>query len=243
MSYSQQAVPGAGFLVNNPDGSMQSTVEHSKTKTPSADSGASSAIVADLDLTPQGEPSDQDLLERIGRSDSDALMRLYQRHCSRAFSLAYRILGERTAAEEILQDAFVRVWQRPEQYRLERGQFASWLLTVVRNQALDRKRKENRRAGYYVQPGSEDHSDSGSSHLLSAVAPAEELESAHSLREVIETLPEAQRQVIELAYFEGLTHSELADRLGESVGTVKTRIRLGLSKMREAFRSRNWTMI
>jgi RNA polymerase sigma-70 factor (ECF subfamily) len=183
---------------------------------------------------PDQKDDDLDLLARIARRDSDALLRLYRKYSGRVFSLVYRILNDRTAAEEILQDTFYRLWDRSHLYQPEKGLLISWLLTVARNLALDYKRKESRRADSNVFARVVE--DDNNLDSLPEIASLEDPDLTQTIRQVMEQLPPEQRTVIELAYFEGLTHEELSRRLGQSLGTVKTRIRLGLSKLRKAMR-------
>ena len=180
-----------------------------------------------------GDQEDIELLAGIERRDSDALQRVYRKYSTRVFSLLYRILNDRAAAEEILQDTFYRLWNRSQLYQPEKGLLISWLLTVARNLALDYKRKESRRADSSVFARVE---ESGAAGLESVpeMASLDDPELSHTIRQVLEQLPAEQRTAIELAYFEGLTHQELSIKTGETLGTVKTRIRLGLSKLRKA---------
>lgn len=173
---------------------------------------------------------DSQLMARILQRDPEALMAAYKEFGKRVFSLIYRILQDRGAAEEILQDTFWRLWDRPQQYDLEKGPLISWLLAVSRNLALDFKRKEVRRSVYTGFPG--EHGTT-IERLPEINVLADPLLS-HTVRAAIESLPENQRSAIELAYFEGYTHAELAERLGEPLGTVKSRIKMGLSKLRDA---------
>ncbi len=175
--------------------------------------------------------SDADLLSHVRSRDGDALMALYRRYRLRIFALVLRILQDRCTAEEVLQDLFQRLWDHPEKYDSSKGELLSWLLTVARNISLDHKRKESRRASFYVYPDVETQVE-----LASLTERRLDAETIHSVRQVLDTLPEEQRRVLELSYFEGLTHPELADTLGESLGTVKTRIRLGMQKLKHAMR-------
>lgn len=173
-------------------------------------------MLADLHLL-----TDEELLDRLSARDGDALMALYRRYKLRVFALVLRILKDRATAEEVLQDLFQRLWDHPEKYDASKGQLLVWLLTVARNISLDHKRKESRRAAFYVYPNVE------TIHRLDP-------ETIHSVRQVLDTLPAEQKRVLELSYFEGLTHPELAESLGESLGTIKTRIRLGMQKLKQA---------
>jgi RNA polymerase sigma-70 factor (ECF subfamily) len=176
---------------------------------------------------------DRLLMERIGRREPQALIDVYALYGKRVFSLILRIVHDRQSAEEILQDTFLRLWDRYEFYDPEKGALLSWLFRVARNGALDFRRKESRRGNFDVvfiegDPELEDlHED-----VLS-------VETAFAVRDALSALPSAQKHLIELAYFEGLTHSELAEQTGESLGTVKSRIRLGLKKLRDVLGNLN----
>jgi RNA polymerase sigma-70 factor (ECF subfamily) len=181
------------------------------------------------------DEEDVELLAGIARRDSDALLRLYRKYNRRVFSLVYRILDDSAAAEEVLQDTFYRLWDRSQLYQPEKGQLISWLFTVARNLALDHKRKESRRADSSVFLSGEESAEMDLDSLP-AMASLEDPDLGRTISKAMEQLPAEQKKAIELAYFEGLTHQELSDKLGQSLGTVKTRIRLGLSKLREAMR-------
>jgi RNA polymerase sigma-70 factor, ECF subfamily len=172
-----------------------------------------------------GPGQDALLIARIRSRDPQALIDAYALYGKRVFSLIYRIVDNREAAEEILQDTFLRLWDRFEQYDAEKGALLSWLFRVARNCALDFHRKESRRGSFDVIFVEDDALNELRENVLS-------VETAYSVRNALSALPGAQRQAIELAYFEGLTQSELAEQTGESLGTVKSRIRLGLKKLR-----------
>jgi RNA polymerase sigma-70 factor (ECF subfamily) len=176
---------------------------------------------------------DRLLMERIGRREPQALIDAYALYGRRVFSLILRIVHDRQSAEEILQDTFMRLWTRYESYDAEKGALLSWLFRVARNSALDFLRKESRRGNFDVvfiegDPELEDLHDD----VLS-------VETIFAVRDALSALPTAQKHLIELAYFEGLTHSELAEQTGESLGTVKSRIRLGLKKLRDVLGNLN----
>jgi RNA polymerase sigma-70 factor (ECF subfamily) len=178
------------------------------------------------------DAEDSRLIAQLRQRDSEALLALYRKYRLRVFSLVYRILEDRGAAEEVLQDTFFRLWERPQFYDSEKGPLVAWLLTVARNLALDHKRKESRRVQSCVLTNEGNAVLDSIPDMIALQDPS----LAPALRQAMELLPPNQKVAIEMAYFEGLTHSELAERLGESLGTVKTRIRLGLSKMRETMR-------
>lgn len=174
--------------------------------------------------------SDQALLERVAGRDSQALADLYDRYAPVALALAGRILGDRSEAEDVLQVVFTRVWTSAGRYDSAKGSPASWLLSWVRNGAIDRLRRRDalQRASLRAMGEAPAGHDGGHADHDGA---AEERE---RLKQAVDSLPADQRQVIELAYFEGLSQTQIAQRLGEPLGTVKTRVRLGMNKLRQA---------
>ena len=180
----------------------------------------------------RGESADGALMDRLNARDPAALASLYDRYSRMVYSLALRIAGQPAVAEEIVQDVFLKLWHSAERYRAERGPLGPWLCTLARNRALDHlrlKREKQRR-----------REDSFEGALpLAAVAPdpealADASERAVRVRASLRELPPAQQRAIELAYFEGMTHSEIAEALAEPLGTVKSWIRSGLVRMRES---------
>lgn len=167
---------------------------------------------------------DLDLIRRAARGDGAAVLALYDRHAPAVLALAQRILGSRDEAEEVLQDAFVRVWQDAASYDPGRAGFRAWIFTIARNRALDvlRRRATARKTAASLEPPSAPERPDAS-----IAADAERVKRA------IEGLPDAQRQALELAYYEGLTHVQIAERTGAPLGTVKTRILDGMRKLRE----------
>lgn len=179
--------------------------------------------------TPGQQPSsDTDLMNRIAQRDEAALTELYQHYGSLVYSLALRILQNRELAEEITQDIFLMVWNRSESWSSSRGQLSSWLLTVTRYRAIDRIRHEQRRPDMQATVLNEDLMRSEQSRQPDDPR----LEDSRLLHTLLSQLPPEQAQVIELAFFGGLTHSALAEMLNLPLGTVKTRLRLGLQKLR-----------
>ncbi len=177
--------------------------------------------------------TDAQLMARVARQDKRALEELYERYAAAAMGLALKMLGERNAAEEIVQEAFWRVWKRAAQFELQRGQFTAWLFGIVHNLAID----ELRRRRVRPNPLSTDVEDEMILELPDPGADVAEAALARvtgeQVRLALSGLPDAQRNVIELAYFEGLTHQEIAARLNEPIGTIHTRARLALQKLRE----------
>jgi RNA polymerase sigma-70 factor, ECF subfamily len=177
--------------------------------------------------------SDGELVQRMSDGDVDALEVLYNRYARAVFSFAVRILRDGRIAEEVLQEAFMRSWQQSSRFELNRGNFASWLLSITHNLAIDELRKIQRRP---QRADMVDITDVLRSEIDTTVN-IEEAAEATELRGVIQSamddLPEAQRRVIELAYFEGLSQREIAAFLNEPLGTIKTRMRLGMQKLKD----------
>ncbi len=174
---------------------------------------------------------DESLLRRIQRRDETALEELYDRQSTAVYSLALRIVGDRAAAEDVLSDVFWRVWRRAETFDPRRGSPTAWLLTITRRRALDELRMGARRERREGSPDAV-----GEVPQERAPSPEDEAlagEVQEHVREALSALPPEQRGPIELAYFEGLTHVEIADRLQEPLGTIKTRIRTGMQRLRE----------
>jgi len=170
------------------------------------------------------------LLGEIARGDRDAFARFYDLHAALVHTFALRILRERGEAEEVVQDVFVQVWRQAETYSADRGTPEAWLITLTRSRGIDKLRSRRRR-DEMARPA--DNPD-----RLPAPAVAEsatgQAEARATLGGALADLPAAQRSVLELAYFDGLTQSEIAARLGEPLGTVKTRMRSGLERLRGA---------
>ena len=180
-----------------------------------------------------GEPGDGALLRRIAAGDGEALLALHRRYVNLVYSMAWRVLQDAGLAEEVTQDVFLKLWQKGESYDPARGSFSGWLLSVTRFAAIDRLRREGRRPVLDELPGGESRDGAPLESLLPTDHAA--WERGQHLRLLLGQLPADQRQVIELAYFGGLTHSELAEALGVPLGTVKGRLRLGLEKLRSSW--------
>jgi RNA polymerase sigma-70 factor (ECF subfamily) len=174
--------------------------------------------------------ADEELMPLIGDKDPEAFEVFYDRHGGAAYSLAYRIVGERAAAEDVTQEAFISIWRSGARFDRTRGSVRSWMLSVVRNRAIDALRS---RAGRAPKLAFDDDA-------ILEQRPAEELtedvamrhETASEVRGVLGELPGEQSKVIELAYFGGFSQSEISRMLGVPLGTVKGRMRLGLEKIR-----------
>jgi RNA polymerase sigma-70 factor (ECF subfamily) len=173
--------------------------------------------------------SDEELMGRVADGEQQALEIVYERHASVAFSLAYRMVGARSSAEDVVQEAFLSVWRAAGRYDRTRGSVRTWVLGIVHNRAIDMLRRnvanERRRAsdeGLAERVASEERTD----------AEVQRREDARSVRGVLDALPPEQIRVIELAYYGGFSHSEIAELLEMPIGTVKGRMRLGLEKLR-----------
>jgi RNA polymerase sigma-70 factor (ECF subfamily) len=173
-------------------------------------------------------PDDIELVTRVAHGEEQAFLVLYDRYASRVYALSLRILHDTMLAEEATQDTFLKLWSRARSYLTERGSLVYWLLTIARNTALDRLRLEARR------PSLSDASDP--EELWERIPDAATLpEEARwrSLYFAVQSLDPDQRKVIELAYYQGLSQSEIAEVLGWPLGTVKTRVRAAMQRLRE----------
>jgi RNA polymerase sigma-70 factor, ECF subfamily len=174
--------------------------------------------------------ADEDLMPLVERKDAAAFELVYDRHGGAAYSLAYRIVGDRGTAEDVTQEAFLSLWRSGAKYDRTRGSVRTWLLGVVRNRAIDALRRQATRAPI-VDLDLERLPDSRPAAELTDTE-AVRREAAREVRGALEVLPAEQLKVIELAYFGGLTHSEIAEALGMPLGTVKGRMRLAMEKIR-----------
>ena len=173
---------------------------------------------------------DEDLMPLVAREDPLAFEVFYDRHAGAAYSLAYRIVGSRTAAEDVTQEALLSIWRSGARYDRARGSVRAWTLGIVRNRAIDLLRKESGRSPKLAAGGEELLERSRAEELTDTEALRRE--TAREVRGAIEELPNDQSRVIQLAYFGGFSHSQIAEMLGMPIGTVKGRMRLGLEKMR-----------
>lgn len=178
------------------------------------------------------ELNDLELLRQIQMRSRRALEVLYDRYSAKALGLAYKILLDRDLAEGIVVDAFWRVWERSEQFQMGRGSFASWFYGIVRHLAIDELRRRDAR------PVPSEDEQLEQALVADATRENDVTEivgrrlTADSVQSALDALPPAQRQVIQLAYFEGLTRKEISKQLGQPIGTIHTRARLGLDKLR-----------
>jgi RNA polymerase sigma-70 factor, ECF subfamily len=173
--------------------------------------------------------ADEDVMQLVRRGDARAFEVIYERHSGAAFSLAYRMMGTRSGAEDVTQDAFLSMWRSGARYDRGRGSVRTWVLGIVHHRAIDALRRatvhDRRRAG---DEGIEERFEARERTDVEAAR----REEAGTVRGALSSLPADQSQVIELAYFGGFTHTEIADMLDAPVGTIKGRMRLGLKKMR-----------
>ncbi len=186
---------------------------------------------------PLADLPDSDLVDAMAAGDVYAMEVLYDRYNRAVFSFAYRILGDREVAEDILQEVFLRAWRSARKFSEGRGAFITWLLSITHNMAIDDIRRQNRR------PRKAESADP----VLMLTNVRDENPSVEEqavlgntrdiIRDALKTLPEAQRTAIELAYFKGLTQREIAEALDEPLGTIKTRMRLAIRKLREHLES------
>lgn len=177
------------------------------------------------------ESADLDLLRAVARGEESALAALYDRYRVILFSLILRILNDRSEAEDVLQEVFLQVWRRARDFDETRGRPFTWLVTIARSRALDRLRLVGSRTRLANEVQAQPMETAGD-----AAADALKSEQGALVREALRELPEEQKRPLLLAYFEGLTQTEISARLGEPLGTVKTRMRSGLMKLRERLR-------
>ncbi|HEX4484002.1 MAG TPA: sigma-70 family RNA polymerase sigma factor [Solirubrobacteraceae bacterium] len=174
--------------------------------------------------------ADEELMELVAGNDADAFEVVLERHSDAAFSLAYRICGRRALAEDIAQEAFLSVWRSGARYDRARGSVRTWTLGIVHNRAVDTLRRSGTHERRLI-------SDEGLAETLEAPERTEvqavEKATSREIQGALSELPSEQRRVIELAYFGGFTHTEIASMLDTPVGTVKGRMRLGLRKLRD----------
>ena len=175
--------------------------------------------------------ADENLISFVGQGDAEAFTTLYERHSHAAFSLAYRVMGERQAAEDLAQDAFLKLWRSATSYRPERGSVRTWLLSIVRNRGIDQIRSQasRRRTQEKIEALAQ------RSQPSEAFAETWRNSQRDQVREALNTLPPEQLKILELAYFSGYTHVQISELVDVPLGTIKGRMRLGLKKMRDHF--------
>lgn len=182
--------------------------------------------------TPAGEPADLELVERVRQGDQAALDLLYKRYSSPVYSLVWRILQNPEEAEDVALDVFWQAWRQADRYDPARGAPPAWIFTLARSRAIDRLRARSRREDRNV---SIDDPELNIDPLDENAAPDEVVsfrQSRDAVRAAMAKLSAVQREAVELAFLKGMTHVEIAERLGQPLGTVKTRIRQGLIRLR-----------
>jgi RNA polymerase sigma-70 factor, ECF subfamily len=188
------------------------------------------------------EPTDEQLISAICKGEESAVEVLYERYHRYAYTLAYRILRDPIASEDIVQDAFLSIWRKASSYQAQNGSVQSWLQAIVRNRAIDKIRASAHR-DYQGTPLQASNEQDPPSEQPDVWEQAWQSEQHRIIREVMEQIPGEQRMVIELAYFGGLTHTEISEQLQIPLGTVKGRMRLGLQKMKSLLAKRGLGVI
>ena len=183
----------------------------------------------------EDDSTDTALVARMAGGDQAALSCLYDRYRCLIFALALRILNDRAEAEELLTDVFLQIWRGAGAYDINRGSVPAWLITLGRSRAIDRLRARGRRDAAMTahHQDTSDRTSGGTASGDEAGRRLDHLMRKKRISEALASLSPAQRGVLELAYYEGFSHSEIASRLGEPLGTVKTRIRKGLQTLKE----------
>lgn len=185
-------------------------------------------MVAVRGLRPVEPPQEQQILERMAQGDGEALRELYDRHARAIYSLAVRILRSQPDAEDIVQEVFAQAWTQAGRYDASRGTVAAWLLMQARSRAIDRLRSRKLRPeGATSTFDTRDPSEGPDAQAMAG-------EYAQRVRDALRSLSDPQRTALELAFFEGLTYSQVAEHLNQPIGTVKTRIRQGLLRLKAA---------
>jgi RNA polymerase sigma-70 factor (ECF subfamily) len=178
-----------------------------------------------------GRDGDEALLAAIARGEKDALARLYDRYAGALLGVAMRILRERRECEDLVHDVFLEAWQKARDFDPERGSVRAWLFLRLRSRALDRLKA----AGYARVDSLEEREVRARVEVSSTAEDVGEAADHAAVRAMVEALPDEQRRVLELGYFEGLSSSEIAERLGLPLGTVKSRVAAAMARLRGAF--------
>jgi RNA polymerase sigma-70 factor (ECF subfamily) len=173
------------------------------------------------------------LIQQVAKQDREAFSQLYDRSSALVFSLAMRMLKVRSDAEDLLQEVFVQVWRQASNYSAERGSPEAWIVNIARSRAIDKIRSIRRMEKSFVLTDDPARAESGDNVESSAA----ESEVKLTMNSALTNIPEAQRKVLELAYFDGLSQTEIAARLSEPLGTIKTRMRTGIQRLRDILRT------
>jgi RNA polymerase sigma-70 factor (ECF subfamily) len=177
---------------------------------------------------------DEELMQRLAYRDLVAFRALYDRYGNLVYSAALRVVRDGQIAEDMVQEIFLRIWRKPESYVAQRGRFVTWLTSVTRNRAVDEVRSRGRRFRHETASPEEQERELPASEQDDPALTAELSDQRRLILAALKEIPAEQREIIELAYFGGLTQQEIAERLSQPLGTVKTRIRLGMQKLRAA---------
>lgn len=177
---------------------------------------------------------DEELMQRLAYRDLVAFRALYDRYGNLVYSAALRVVRDAQIAEDMVQEIFLRIWRKPESYVAQRGRFVTWLTSVTRNRAVDEVRSRGRRFRHETASPEEQERELSASDQNDPALTAELSDQRRLILAALTQIPAEQREIIELAYFGGLTQQEIAQRLSQPLGTVKTRIRLGMQKLRAA---------
>jgi RNA polymerase sigma-70 factor (ECF subfamily) len=177
---------------------------------------------------------DEELMQRLAYRDLVAFRALYDRYGNLVYSAALRVVRDAQIAEDMVQEIFLRIWRKPESYVAQRGRFVTWLTSVTRNRAVDEVRSRGRRFRHETASPEEQERELPASEQDDPALTAELSDQRRLILAALQHIPAEQREIIELAYFGGLTQQEIADLLSQPLGTVKTRIRLGMQKLRAA---------
>ncbi|CAN5199712.1 sigma-70 family RNA polymerase sigma factor [soil metagenome] len=182
--------------------------------------------------------ADEDLISLVESGDTEALAGLYDRHGRSAYSLAYRMMGDRQAAEDLVQDSFIKIWRSAKSYRAERGSVRAWILSITHNRGIDhiRSTASRRRTQDRVEMTAETTQQS------EAFSETWRNSQRSQVQQALKTLPDEQLKILELAYFSGYTHAEIAEMLDLPLGTVKGRMRLGMKKIKSFFDAQGVTV-
>ncbi len=177
---------------------------------------------------------DEELMQRLVCRDLRAFRALFDRYGNLVYSAALRVVRDAQIAEDMVQEIFLRIWRKPDSYVAQRGRFVTWLTSVTRNRAVDEIRSRGRRFRYETASPEEQERELPAPDTNDPALTAELADQRRLILAALAQIPQEQRQIIELAYFGGFTQQEIAQRLSQPLGTVKTRIRLGMQKLRVA---------
>jgi RNA polymerase sigma-70 factor (ECF subfamily) len=199
---------------------------------------SSSPVWPMTDAAATSMPREADLVIRVAQGDEQALGRLYDRFGAALYAVAYRVLNEKADAEEVVMEAFAQAWREAPRFDAGRGSVAAWLTMMTRSRALDLARSKSRRVRITDTAAREEPSSAPamSTGFPSPGSALEDTERRKAVGAALAALAPPQRTAIELAYYEGLSQSEIAERLQEPLGTIKTRMRLGMQKLRETLK-------